>query len=117
MKKIVFALLLGMILSAGFADAGDQDFTLVNKTGVEIAELYISPASMDNWGEDVLSVDTLAAGDKCHITFSRNETADFWDLMIIDYDGTSVEWPSLKLTAISKVTITIENGEPMATYE
>lgn len=116
MKRIVFALILGMMFT-GFAFAGDQDFTLVNRTGAEIAELYISPASTDEWGEDVLSVDTLAAGDKCHIRFSRDETAAFWDLMIVDYDGISIEWPSVKLTAISKITITIENGEPVASYE
>ena len=115
--RVVWALVIGTIMFAGQAIAGDQDFTLLNKTGVEIAELYISPASMDSWGEDVLTVDTLPAGEKCHIQFSRSETADFWDLMIVDHEGTSVEWPSLKLTTISKVILTIEDGQPMASYE
>lgn len=116
MKRIVFALLLGMMFT-GLAFAANQDFTLVNKTGAEIAELYISPASTDEWGEDVLTVDTLAAGDKCHIRFSQDANADFWDLMIVDNDGVSVEWPNVKLTALSKITITLENGEPVASYE
>lgn len=116
MKKIGVFLILGLIF-AGYAFAGDQDFVLVNETGVEIAELYISPASTDNWGEDVLTVDTLPDGADCDIKFSRNESADFWDLKVVDHEGSSVEWERLKLTAISKVTLTIDNGKPMANVE
>ena len=116
MKNILISLVLGMIFIWP-AFAGVQDFILANETGVEIAELYISPVAKANWGEDVLAVDTLQPGDECHVKFSRDETADFWDLMIVDQEGTSLEWPELNLSAISKVTLTIENGTPIATYE
>jgi hypothetical protein len=33
------------------ARAGDQDFTLVNKTGVDVHELHVAPHSSDEWGE------------------------------------------------------------------
>lgn len=116
MKKLVWTLFFSVLLS-GLAMAGDQDFTLVNDTGVEIAELYISPASVDDWGEDVLTVDTLPDGQEVDIAFSRNEEADFWDIKVVDGEGNSIEWPHLKLTEISTVTLSFEDGEPTATYE
>lgn len=116
MRNISILLIFGMI-SACTTFAGVQDFILVNETGVEIAGLYISPVAKAKWGEDVLTVENLPPGDECHIKFSRDETAEFWDLMIVDQEGTSLEWPELNLSAISKVTLTIENGTPIATYE
>lgn len=116
MKKIVFALFLG-IMYAGLAVAGVQDFTIVNKTGLEIDKLYISPSSMENWGKDVLSVDTLFVGDECDILVSRNESAEVWDLMVVANNGTSVKWPGLRLNDFSKITLSIEKGKPVASYE
>lgn len=116
MRHLLLSLILGMIVSCS-ATAGIQDFILVNETGVDIAGLYISPVAKAKWGEDVLTVDTLSAGEECRIKFSREEKADFWDLMIVDQEGTSLEWPELHLSATSKITLTIENGTPIATYE
>ena len=116
MQKFFLAALCWMLLVSS-VQAGDQDFTLINKTGVEIAELYISPASVDDWGEDVLTVDTLPDGNSVDIHFSPAEEADFWDIKIVDGEGDSVEWPHLKLTEISTIKIYFEDGEPMASYE
>ena len=116
MKKILLLLFYAVILP-GLAYAGEQDFTLVNATGVEIAELYISPASADDWQEDVLTTDTLPDGEAVNVNFSREENADLWDIKIVDGEGTSVEWSRMKLTEISKVVLAIEDGEPVATFE
>ena len=116
MNKIIMAVLFS-VLQIGSAWAGDQDFSLINNTGVEIAELYISPASTEDWGEDVLTVDTLPDGNTVDIVFSPEEDADFWDIKIVDGEGASVEWPHLKLTEISTIKLYFEDGEPMASYE
>ena len=88
MKKIFLALLFTVLLT-GSAFAGDQDFTLVNHTGVEIHELYVSPAKMDDWGEDVLTVDTLPDGEEVLIEFGRKEKAAYWDIKVVDQAGDS----------------------------
>lgn len=116
MKKLFLALFLCLTMT-GPAAAGDQDFTLVNNTGVEIAEFYVSPASVDDWQEDVLSQDTLPDGESLDVSFSRSEDADFWDLKIVDGEGNSVEWSHLKLTDISQVTLTLDDDKPVATLE
>ncbi|MBU1564638.1 MAG: argininosuccinate lyase [Proteobacteria bacterium] len=116
MKKLFLTLFLSMMF-AGVVVAGDQDFTLINDTGVEIHELYISPAKAGDWGEDVLTVDTLPNGESVEIQFGGKERAAFWDIMVMDQAGDSLEWPHLKLTEISAITLTFVKGEPVAIYE
>lgn len=116
MKAIVFALLL-VSMYAGQAAAGVQDFTIVNKTGVEITKMYISPSSMEKWDKDILSVDTLSVDAECDILVSRSENTEVWDLRIIGHDGTTVQWPNLKLNDFSKIILAIEKGQPVAYYE
>jgi hypothetical protein len=105
---------------AGFSPAslaGDQDFTLVNKTGVEIHKLFTSPHSADDWEEDVLGEDTLANGESLDVSFSPKEKAAKWDLRVEDSDGNSLTWESLNLLEISKLTLHYNNGKATADLE
>jgi hypothetical protein len=97
--------------------AGAQDFVLNNATGVDIYELYVSPASTDDWQEDVLGVDVLEDGDSVEISFDRDEDAAYWDLMVVDSEGDNIQWYRLKLTEISEVTLRIKNGKAIAEVE
>lgn len=119
MKKLL-SICLGAILAFGTAqtsNAGDQDFTLINKTGVEINALYVSPADENEWGEDILGQDTLAAGATAEIEFDPSEEAEMWDLRVQDKEGNSIEWTDLDLTEISKVTLNFAGGKATAKVE
>ena len=94
-----------------------QDFTLVNKTGVEIDKVYISPHDKDDWEEDILGQDTLPDGQSVDIKFHRDETAAEWDLRIEDKQGNPIEWESLNLLKISKVTLHYKDGKGTAEVE
>lgn len=94
-----------------------QDFTLVNKTGVEIHAVHIAPHDVDDWEEDILGRDTLPSGETVDIKFNRTETAENWDLRIEDSKGTAIEWENLNLLKISKVTLFYENGKARAEVE
>jgi hypothetical protein len=94
-----------------------QDFTLVNKTGVEINALYVTPHNADAWGEDILGADTLLNGETLDISFSRKERAKLWDLRVEDDDGNFIEWENLNLLEISKVTLFYKNGKATAIVE
>lgn len=109
------ASLLGVAVRTGFA--GDQDFTLLNKTGIEIHRVYISPHSSDDWGDDVLGKDTLGDGESVDITFGKRTTAAHWDIKVEDEGGHSVTWENLNLKEISKVTIRIKDGKAVAEVE
>lgn len=96
------------------AIAGDQDFTVHNKTGVEIHALYVSSHDTNNWEEDILGQDTLPDGETLEIKFNPKENAENWDLRIEDKDGNSVVWENLKLTEITDVILRIKDGEAVA---
>lgn len=113
---IVMLALTALFSSAAFAQ-GKQDFTVVNMTGVEIHELYVSPHSADDWEEDILGRDTLPSGESVEISFSPKEKAKMWDLRIVDGKGNAIEWENLNLLEISKVTLHYKNGKAWADVE
>lgn len=99
------------------AMAGDQDFTVLNKTGIEIHELYVTPHDSNDWEDDILGEDTLANGAEVDIKFSRKEKAKLWDLKVVDADGSEVTWENLDLLEISKVTLHYKKGKAWADVE
>lgn len=107
--KSNIAIALGVIAifvtATAFARAGKQDFVLHNQTGVEIHSLYVSPHSTDDWEEDILGKDTLAAGDSLKITFDDRDKHVHWDLKVTDKEGNSLEWYDLNLIEIDEVTL------------
>jgi hypothetical protein len=102
MKKALFAVL--MLCAAGLF-AGKQDFTLVNKTGVEVFSVYVSPTKEAEWGEDVLGRDTLPSGESVEIVFDRKEKGKYWDIMVTDEEGNALYWEKLNLLEIGTVTL------------
>jgi hypothetical protein len=98
------------------------DFTLVNNTGYHIKALYIGPSASKEWTEDmeILHGSTFGNGKALDITFSPRARAQRWDIMVEwadDYENT--QWNNLKLTEISKVTLTYnrETDETHANIE
>lgn len=114
-KAAVAVAALSLIFaSTALAFQGQQDFTVVNKTGVEIHELYVSAHTTDNWEEDVLGTDTLPPGESVEIKFSPKEKSKLWDLKIVDGKGNSIEWTRLNLLEISEVTLFYKDGKAWA---
>jgi len=56
----------------------------VNQSSWDIHEIYFSPASHRNWGQDYLGDDVLEKGDSLKLT---NIEAGSWDVMVVDEDG------------------------------
>ncbi len=110
MKNIVIALAM---LVCAFASAlpaqaqSRQDFLLVNRTGYDISEVYISPSKADDWEEDILGRDdTLDDGDQKEIRFKRVGKTCMWDLKVVyDDDDSSAVWHDIDLCKVSKITI------------
>ena len=121
MKKQIMIMLVALVLVTGFSFAGlqdaNQDFTLVNETGVTIDSLYISKVSSNHWEEDVLGVDTLPDGEEVEISFDSEENACKWDIMIKDEDGNEYFWRNINLCKIEKLTLHYEDGKAWATEE
>ena len=94
-------------LSAGTALARDPDFTLVNKTGYAIREVYISPAKKDHWGRDRLGSDSMLDNNRARHFKFRDHASCRQDLKAVfdDKRGTSATWTDLDLCKINKLTL------------
>jgi hypothetical protein len=112
----VFA--LSMMLVPAASAQGKQDFTLVNKTGIAISELYIGPTSSDDWGADILGKDTLPNGESTDIIFTPNQKAARWDIQFVDENGKKHTFYDKNLVKISQITLTRKaDGTWFANYE
>jgi hypothetical protein len=75
MRKFVLAFAILLCCSIGLLAQTKQDFTIVNKTGVIINELHVTPHDSDEWGEDILGRDVLDIDQECDIEFHPKEDA------------------------------------------
>lgn len=118
-KYLLLVLVAAMFIAVGAAksQAGDQDFVLINNTGVEINNLYVSPASADEWGDDILGDNTVEDGNSVTVKFPREADECNWDFMVKDEEGTGVQWTNIDLCKYGKITLHIEEGKAIATFE
>lgn len=80
-----------LALAALPALAEDLEFTLINNSSHDITEMYLSPHDQDEWGENILTVDAVAAGDQGSISISDGERVCDYDMRFVTADGASVE--------------------------
>jgi hypothetical protein len=109
---------LGVALFGTKSFAGEQDFTLVNDTGLDIHQIFVSQSASDEWNEDILGVDVLTDGSSATITFSGEDDTAFWDIKVVDGDGNEAFWRKLNLKKISQVTLSFDDEDnPVASVE
>ncbi len=104
LKVMLMALVVSIVLT-GTAFAGRQDFTLVNQTGRDIVNLYITPTHSYYWNDDILGVDVLANGESTHIYFNRSETDRYWSMMVTFSDGNDFVYEGIDLFSVSQITL------------
>jgi hypothetical protein len=116
--KLLASAVLGVsALASSAAFAGDQDFSLVNKTGSTIASIMVSPHDQKNWGPDILGRDVLDCDQTVDIKFHPDADAEYWDLKVVDKEGHEIVWSNLDLLKISKLTIHLEDDKATADIE
>jgi hypothetical protein len=110
MKRSVLAALAASVFLASVAlvAAQKQDFTLVNKTGLQIDKVFVSPSKVDTWGDDILGRDVLGDGEKVDIKFGHSATACHYDLKIVDAEKDSVVWEDINLCECDVLTLKYE---------
>jgi hypothetical protein len=89
--RLATAAFATLVLTAAPALAEDLVFTLVNNSSLNLVELYVSPQSADEWGENILTVAALAAGDEGNVTIADGlDTCDY-DLRFVMDSGATAE--------------------------
>ena len=100
-----------------YADNDQLDFSLVNKTGYGIKEVYVAPHSTDTWSAN-LSSSPLENGETLNISFNEEVKAAKWDIKIVWVDeGAPVVWSNCKLAQISKFILHYDRETDVTTAE
>ncbi len=99
---LLLTLLLGLVIPA--RAESDLDFTLVNKTGYDIKEVYIGPTTSEEWGDNVLTA-VLKDGQALELKFHPKATAPKWDIKVVYTDGETAWWKGYKLAEIMKINL------------
>ena len=104
MRSIMFAA-FATLSAAGSALAGDADFTLVNRTGYDLREVYVSPSNKEAWGKDRLGQNLLETGKSRLFKFSDKSSCKQDLKVVFDDDGSSVTWEDFDLCELNKITL------------
>ena len=85
------AALLAAGWSASRAHASQLDLTVYNASGRPIILVYVSPATVRSWGDDVLGRPNLPNGESARISFMERTPTDpcHWDVKFVYSGGTS----------------------------
>ncbi len=118
MKKLFFILFVVLMSSVSLKTyAQEQNFILVNATGVVINNVYISPNDVNDWEEDVLGPDVFNDGEETEIQFHPMEDACLWDLKVTDKEGNAIIWQDIDLCKWYVITLYWDGETATATFE
>ena len=107
-KRLVVGLLTCVMMMSlqGIVSAGQQDFTLINKSPFKIVGFWVAPADSDDWEENILAGTSVGSNESIDITFDNSNNVTWWNFRIKDSSGKIWNWEKNKynLTQISELT-------------
>ena len=87
----VSILLAGLAVTAAPAFAEDLAFTLVNSSSANLVEMYVTPHDADQWGDNILTVDAVKAGEQGKISIADGEAVCDYDMRFVMDTGVTVD--------------------------
>lgn len=104
-NRILLASAAASMLASGTAMAGGADFTLVNRTGYTLREVYLSPSHKESWGRDRMGEGYLDQGKSRLFRFS-DKSSCMQDLKVVfDDDESEVIWEEIDLCEVNQITL------------
>lgn len=91
------------VLSASPLLAEDLTLDLVNRSSVDLHELYVSAHGANAWGEDILTSDVLKPGETGQVTIADGKDVCNFDLRFITKDGNAIERQGVDLCKMSSL--------------
>ncbi len=83
--RYALAVLAALIATPSLAE--DLVFTLVNDSSHSIVEMNVSPVGEDNWGENILMVDSVEPGVSGDVTIADGAAICDYDLRFVTAEG------------------------------
>ncbi len=109
-KFLLFAGLL-LVLFSMVSAQHEITFTLINKTGFEFTDIFISAADQNQWGDD-LSLGVFTDLEAKDFKMTTNEKICQYDLKAVRPDSTELLFKNVNLCKKLIVTLLYEFDEP-----
>ena len=84
--------------------AQDLQFELINESSITLANLFVSPVSVDEWGNDIMAGTVLAPGESGLITVPGGLSVCEYDMRFVADNGNEVTG-SADLCAMTSFTL------------
>jgi hypothetical protein len=113
-RRLLLAALLAL-LAAGpaMAQGGDPSFNLVNRSGQDITEIYVSPVTETYWGRDLLRADRLPDGRSFPVRIAPGAGCQ-QDVRVVYADGRPEERRNLDTCGMVDVVFGAAQDQPRA---
>lgn len=110
-RNLLLIVGLVIVLAGSISAQHEVTFMLVNKTGFEFIDIYVSPAGLDQWSED-LSLGVFEDLEAKDFQITTTEEVCQYDLKAILPDSTELLFKGVNLCKKLIVTLLYEFGEP-----
>ena len=83
-----------------------MEFTLLNRMGISIVEIYAAPMADSDWGGNLLEAEkALEDGDDREILLDAQQCWRYWKLRLVDEDGEESIWEAIDIAQVSEVMV------------
>ena len=89
------------------AGVAEVKFNLENATSYTLTHLYLSPAASDEWENDILGEQTVAAGETAEVSIDDGVESCMYDLRADFDDGDAIDVRGVDVCKIEGTTVTI----------
>ena len=111
-QKLLLVVGLVIAFASSISAQHDVTFVLVNKTGFEFVDIYVSPTGQDKWSED-LSLGVFANLESNDFKITSTEEVCQYDLKAIRPDSTELLFKGVNLCKKLIVTLLYEFDQPV----
>lgn len=104
-----FALVFFLTFLAAFPAVYAQNAVIINKTGFDIYNVYLSPAGLEEWSADLQPHDVILKDGFKELDLQSYGGETFFDFRFIDVDGDEYFKKNVDLTLHRKVVVTLDD--------
>jgi hypothetical protein len=99
------ALAAASVLPTGAQEAQTRTFAVVNNTPVPFVQLFVSPTTTTDWGDDWLGSQILNPGDSWNMTFNRYVAGQcLYDVKVMTKEGNEGKLIGVDLCSVDTIT-------------
>ena len=106
MKAVSVALLL---LISSLFHIFSQEAVVINKTGFDLYNIYISPSGLEDWSDDLQPFDVILSDQYKILDLSQFEDESVFDFRFIDVDGDEYVKKNVDLNLHRKVVVSLDD--------